>query len=113
MPMTQDELFEAFEHMNAGVFLEQIRHGLSEAALSTAVHGDKGKKTKVKIEFALERIANSQELHIVHSLSYEKLTAHGRITETTSSDTAMHCKKGGVLTVFSEDQEDMFNPAKQ
>lgn len=58
-PLPKTDFIELVGELNAGVFIQQINAALSDVALGTALHGEKGKCGEVTIKMKLSRIGES------------------------------------------------------
>ena len=97
-------VLELIGELNAGVFLQQISAALTDVALGTVVHGDKGKKGEVTVKFTLQRIGESSQVAMKHALSYSKPTPRGKATEQAATETPLYVHRGGKLAVMPEEQ---------
>lgn len=93
--------------LDAGVFEQKLARSLSDVALGVVTTGKKG---KVVVTFDLEQIANSNQVNLHHSLKYVKPTGNGKLTEENTTATPMHVGVGGKLTLFPENQQNLFDP---
>jgi len=98
-------LLEILPDLQAGVFVSQIEHALSDAALNICVYGEKGKKAKVSIEFELSRIGESNQVAVAHTVGYSYPTKRGKKSETATTETPMHVGPRGRLTLLPEAAE--------
>lgn len=103
-------LVELLGDLNAGVFAQKVERALSDVALGVVTHGDKGKKGKVTLTFDMVRIGESNQVRLVHSISYDQPTLRGKKTEVDATETPLHVGRGGRLTLMPESQTDMFKP---
>lgn len=108
--MTRPTEISAFiGDLNGGTVEESISKILSEAALSTVNHG---KASKVVLTFDITQIAESQQVKVAHKLNYKMPTATGSVSEDTTTNTPFYVNKGGRMTIFPENQVDMFSSQK-
>ncbi len=103
-----------FADLDAGIFEEKLSKILSEVAGAVVDHDKTG---KVTIQLELKRIGNSYQIAIDHKLTYVKPTSKGKISEENTTQTPMHVGSGGALSLFPENQAQLFNkhgqPKKQ
>lgn len=98
-------LLEILPDLQAGVFLSQIEQALTDAALNICVHGEKGKKAKVTVEFDLSRIGESNQVAVAHTVSFTYPTKRGKKSETATTETPMHVGQRGRLTLLPEAEQ--------
>lgn len=106
--MTREQLIEALEFMDAGVFLEKFRRAMSEVALNTAVNGDKGKVGKVTLEFTFNRQGQTHGMNVVHKITMVRPDSKGKTTTETAEMTPFYVRKGGILAFVNEEEGDLF-----
>jgi len=101
-----------FADLDAGVFEEKLSRVLSEVAGAVIDHDRQG---EVTIKLTLKRIGNSHQVSIKHKLTYKRPTSKGSVVEDNTTETPMHVGTRGRLSLFPEDQTDMFgkNPTKE
>lgn len=94
------------EELDAGVFEEKLSRALSEVAAGVIDHNKPG---KVTVTLDLKRIGDSYQVAVDHKLAFVRPTARGKVTEENSTKTPMHVGKQGRLSLFPEDQTQMFD----
>lgn len=94
--------------LDAGIFEQKLARSLSDVAMGVVTTGKKG---KVVVTFDMAQIANSNQVNLTHSLKYVKPTSNGRVTEENATATPMHVGVGGKLTLFPENQTNLFDSA--
>jgi hypothetical protein len=99
------DLNEFLGDMEAGVFAQRVAVALSEAALGVVTTGKPG---KVTITFDMKQIADGSQVAIAHKLEFIKPTAKGRVREDNTGKTPFHVGPGGRITLFPENQGDLF-----
>lgn len=92
--------------LNAGTFEQQVNAAISDVAANVVTHGKKGELT---IKLTFKQIGDSNQVAMTHALKFLVPTTRGRIVEETASDTPLHVSKGGKLTLYPEEQREMFN----
>jgi hypothetical protein len=95
-----------FEDLYGGAFMEKVGMALSAVSAGVVEHGRKG---KVSITFDISRIADSQQVHISHTISMLAPTLRGEKSEKDTTQTPMHVNRGGRLSLFPENQGQLFN----
>ena len=102
---TTTDFSELFSDLDGGVFAEKIGTALSLVARGVVEHAKKG---KVVITLDLDRIGQSSQVAIAHKLAYNAPTARGCISEENETSTPAHVGRGGKVTLFPDNQADMF-----
>lgn len=91
--------------LNAGVFEQQINTAISDVAANVVTHGKKG---ELVLRFSIKQIGNSNQVAMTHSLKFVVPTRSGTITEDNKTETPLHVSKGGKLSIYPEQQGEMF-----
>lgn len=99
---------EFLNDLDGGVMNEALASILSDVAFAVR-NGDSRIKGRVNISLSFERFGDEQVM-ITSKLDFKKPTNKGSISEDRESQTPMFVNKGGELTLFRKDQEDMFAP---
>ena len=86
-------------------FEQKISQALSDAAAGVVDHNKKG---QVTITFDLKRIETSQQVSVAHKLTYARPTARGKMSEETTTSTPMYVGTNGKLSLFPENQGQLF-----
>lgn len=100
------DVHEFISDLNGGVFEQMLSRCLSDVAAGVVDHEKKG---VVQITFSMERIGGSQQVAIAHKLSYSQPKPNGKVVEEHTTKTPMHVNRGGKLTLFPENQHQMFD----
>lgn len=99
--------------LDGGVFADKVARALSDVAAGVV---DTDKKGKLTLTFDIERIGNSYQVSIDHKLSFKVPTNRGNYSQEDTTKSALHVNTGGRLTVFPENQHQIFdrqgNPAR-
>lgn len=103
------DISEFINDCNAGTLEQAMSKILSEAAMSTVTHG---KASKVVLTLDIAQIAKSQQVQVAHKLTYKMPTGTGSVSEDTTTTTPFHVNQGGKMTIFPENQADMFLQSK-
>lgn len=104
--MKQEQLYDLFGELDAGVFIQKATRGLAEVALGAVTTGKAG---KVVLTFDLKQIGTSNQVNVHHSIKYVKPTSNGRITEENKTETPVYVGVGGVLSVLPDKQKPLFD----
>lgn len=104
--MTPTNLKDFLKSLEGGVLYEALENILSDVAFATR-NNDRRVKGRVNISLTFEKFADEQVM-VSHKIDYKKPTNKGSIQEDRQSSTPMFVNKGGELTLFRKDQEDMF-----
>lgn len=97
---------EFITDLDGGVFASKLGRILSDVAGSVVDHNRPG---NVTIKIDIRRIGTSYQVALKHKLSYERPTMRGKQREEDVTETPMHVGKGGRLTMFPEQQTQMFD----
>ena len=103
--MKQDQLYDLFGELDAGVFIQKVTRALTEVALGAVTTSKVG---KVVLTFDVKQIGTSNQVNVHHSLKFIKPTPNGRVTEENKTETPVYVGVGGVLTILPDKQEKMF-----
>ena len=93
------------QELDAGVFEEKVSRALAEVSASVI---DNNKTGSVTLKFDLQRIGSSYQVAVKHKLSYVKPTSKGKVSEENSTETPMHVGAKGYLSIFPENQTQLF-----
>lgn len=91
--------------LNAGVFEQQLNTAISDIAANVCTHGKKG---ELIVKFSFKRIGDSNQVAMTHAIKSVVPMARGRIIEESASDTPLHVGRGGKLSLYPEQQAEMF-----
>lgn len=100
------DVSQVLNELNGGAFEQMVGTALSDVAMGVAAHGKDG---EVVIKLKLKRIGDGRTVSIGHTLSFSVPTARGKRGEETTAETPMHVNSGGNVTLFPEDQHDLFH----
>jgi hypothetical protein len=104
--MKQDQLYDLFGELDAGVFIQKVTRGLADVALGAVTTSKAG---KVVLTFDIKQIGSSNQVNIHHSIKFIKPTPNGRVTEENKTETPVYVGTGGTLSILPDKQEKMFN----
>lgn len=88
-----------FGELAGGTFEGKIGVALSEVAMGTTLHGSKGVKGKLSVEFTFERMNDNDQVMVAHKIIVDRPTKRGRNKESDTTHTAMFVGPGGVLSI--------------
>jgi len=91
--------------LDAGVFEKKIAVALGEVSAAVMDHEKAG---SVTIKFDLAQLGSSNQVMIKHKLSFVKPTNKGKVSEENNTESPMYIGKSGYLSMFPEDQTQMF-----
>lgn len=103
--MKQQQLYDLFGELDAGVFINKVTRGLADVALGAVTTSKTG---KIVLTFDVKQIGTSNQVNIKHHIKTVKPTANGKVTEENSTETPVYVGTGGTLTIFPDKQEKMF-----
>ncbi|WP_020409860.1 hypothetical protein [Hahella ganghwensis] len=95
---------------DAGVLEQKISAALSEVAANVVTYSQKG---KVVLTFDVSQLGTSSQVMCSHKIVHTLPTARGKISAEDASQTPFHVGRNGKLTLFPEDQSDMFDLDKK
>lgn len=98
------------EDLNAGTFAQQIGIALSDVAMGVTTTTKRS--GRVVIELDVKRIGESNQVNVKHKVKMKRPTLKGMRTEELEGETPMHVGPGGKMTLFPENQADMFSSTK-
>jgi len=100
------DVSEFIRDLYAGVFEQKLSQALSDVAAGVVDHHEEG---TITIKLKLKQIGLSNTVNIKHELVYKKPTMTGFAGETDNTETPMCVGVGGKITLFPEDQKQMFD----
>lgn len=95
-----------FTELEAGVFGQKLSAAISDCAIAAV---DKGAPSKVVIEIDIKQVGRSDQVNVSHKMKYKRPTSRGEIAETTTGTTPMYVGELGAVTLFPENQGQMFD----
>lgn len=99
------DVSEFITDLDGGALATRLGRIISEVAGAVV---DNDKKGSVNLQLNLSRIGTSYQVKVDHKLSYTRPTANGKFSEEHGTSTPMHVNTGGRLTLFPENQSQMF-----
>lgn len=97
---------EFIADLDGGVFEQKLSHALNKVAAGVIEHNKPG---KVSIDLAFKRIGDSYQVAVDHKLVFSAPTNKGKVSEENTTKTPMHVGRGGMLSLFPENQAQMFD----
>lgn len=91
--------------LDGGIVEQKLSQILSEVSAAVIEHDKAG---KVSLEFSIKRVPNSYQVQIEHQIKYSRPTAKGKVSEENKTSTPMHVGSKGRLSLFPENQGQMF-----
>lgn len=95
---------EFIGELGAGVFEEKLARVLGETASAVMSNERDG---EVILRFKMKPISSSQA-KVTHSIEFKAPTLNGVKTEKNTTDTVMYVGQKGKMSLFPEDQMQMF-----
>jgi hypothetical protein len=99
------EIGEFIGELGAGVFEEKLARVLNETASAVMANDRDG---EVVLRFKMKPISSSQT-KVTHSIEFKAPTLNGVKSEKNTTDTVMYVGQKGKLSLFPEDQMQMFS----
>lgn len=96
--------------LDGGVLAEKLSHAISKVAAGVI---DYDKTGSVTLSLKFKRLGSSYQVNIEHALTYQAPTAKGHSSEKNTTSTPMHVGKGGKVSLFPENQTQMFDKQGQ
>lgn len=106
MSERQTDVATFISDLDGGVFEQKYGTILSDVALSVNNTSKKGKVT-IEIEFSA---LDENRVTLSHKLKFTAPTMRGNRSEENTTSTPMYVNKGGRLSLFKEDQGQLFTP---
>lgn len=98
------DIGDFISELGAGVFEEKVQQALKDAGYATMAHAAPSEITiKLKIS-----PASKSQAKIVHSIVAKIPQLNGEKTEKNTTHTIMYVGEKGKLSIFPENQTDMF-----
>ena len=96
---TQFDASELLGDLDAGVFMQKFSAAMALTA-SGVVENDGKKKGKVVLEFDIQRIGESNQVAIRHTLKYKRPTRRGSAAEDDTTETPVYVGSQGRLSIM-------------
>lgn len=106
MSERQTDVATFISDLDGGVFEQKYGAILSDVALSVNNTSKKGKVT-IEIEFSA---LDENRVTLSHKLKFTAPTMRRNRSEENTTSTPMYVNKGGRLSLFKEDQGQLFTP---
>jgi len=105
--MSEQRTFnDTLQELDAGIFVNKVQEALKKVALGVVNHNKKG---TVTIQLDLDRIGETEQVQIKHTVKYSQPTKRGKLVEDNATSTPMHVNRFGDLTISSQTQTDVFS----
>lgn len=98
------ELNEFLSELGAGVFEEKLKRVLGETAMAVMTNNREG---EITLKFKMKPISSSQA-KVIHAIEFKAPTQNGVKSEKNTTDTVMYVGAKGKLSLFPENQTQMF-----
>lgn len=102
---TEFDAIEMLGDLDAGVFMQKVSHALRTVALAVCEHDRKG---KVVFELELDKMGDSRQVILSHTLKLLKPTRRGKASEEDTTNTPMYVGAKGELSIMPFKQGDLF-----
>lgn len=102
--MQESEIASFLGELGAGVFEEKLTRSLKETALACMANNKTG---EIELKFKVTPI-NQSQAKITHAIKTKAPTLNGKKQEENSTETHMYVNKGGSMSLFPENQTQMF-----
>ncbi len=99
------EIDTFMEEIEAGVAKDILSKALSDVAMGVVTNHKTG---SVTIKFKLKQVGESDQVNICTDIAMDEPTKRGNRIEKRSSNTVMYVGKGGAMTVFQPNQNQLF-----
>ena len=93
---------ELVGEFDAGIFEQKVTAALREVAQGVNATRKGG---KVTLSFDIKPIADSNQVHVAHTVTFSKPTAKGKVSEEDTTNTPMHVGRSGYLSIFPDTQQ--------
>lgn len=100
----QTETYEFMGELDAGIFAEKIARGVMDTALAVMQHERPG---EVILKFNFSK-ASIQQVNVGHKITTKAPTKNGFKQETNSTSSVLYVTEKGKMSIFPENQSDMF-----
>lgn len=94
-----------FGDLQGGTVEKQLAHALSDVSAGVVHHRKVG---TVSLKFKIKALGDGPSVMVSSTLEYSAPTSKGSRTEDITYDTQMVVNPGGNVTLFPENQVDMF-----
>lgn len=94
------------QDLDGGTFESKLAQVLSDVAASVI---DNQRKGQVTLTFDISRIGSSYQVSVAHTLAFKRPTLRGEMGEKETVATPMHVGQGGRLSLFPENQGQLFS----
>lgn len=99
------EVAELLGELGAGTFEEKLSRVINETASAVMANEREG---EVVLKFKIKPISNCQA-KVMHTIEFKAPTLNGIKSEKNTTDTVMYVGQKGKMSLFPEDQMQMFS----
>jgi len=92
--------------LDGGVFGEKLGMALSDVAAAVVNTGNPG---RLRIDISIKQLGSGDQVVVTHKLAYERPTARGKAAEEDTTETPMHVGKRGRMSLYPENQHQLFS----
>ena len=96
---------EFISDLDGGVLAEKLSRGISNVAAGVV---DYHKEGEITLKLKIKQIGATHQINISHEITTIVPTLNGKVTEKNITETPMHVGKGGRVTLFPENQGQLF-----
>ena len=100
---------EILGELDAGIFEQKVHEALKTVALGVIRTGKDG---SIQLTLKLSQIGNSSTVDVAHTLKMVQPTINGKVTDESTTNTAMYANNLGYLTIHPQMQEDLFKESE-
>jgi len=93
------------EELEASIFEQKLGEALAEVS-QAVVNFNKAGSINIKLDFKQQ--GTSQQVEIKHKLTFNVPDITGKTNKERTTKTVMHVGKKGYLSIYDENQGDMF-----
>ena len=110
IPSHHTDVDAFISELDGGVFKQKLAAAISKCAAGTM---DFKKNGKLVVTLDMKKLGDSEMLEVSTTFSMTQPTMHGHTQEVTTRQTPFYVGVGGKLSIFPQDQDDMFNSDKK
>lgn len=99
------DISEFLSELGAGTFEEKLARTIQETASLVMTNNREG---EVTLKFKMKPISSTQA-KVIHTIEFKAPTMHGQKSEKNTTDTVMYVGQKGKLSLFPENQMQMFD----
>lgn len=107
--MKRANIQQLLGELGGGEFEQKVDASLGEVAAAVVIHEKVG---QVQITLDMKPIKNSGQVMMTYTVKYKMPTQNGSMVEDNASSCPMHVGQGGSITIFPDNQKDLFTESK-